>query len=61
MKNLNLNFSDSESAIKDVSYRDVVIIGECRVAVLSRERSSAFVRFSLHASHKLVLLIFSLE
>lgn len=60
MKNLNLNFSDSESAIKDVSYRDVVIIGECRVAVLE-ERSSAFVRFSLHASHKLVLLIFSLE
>lgn len=34
MKNLNLSFGDSESAIKDVSFRDVVIIGECRVTVL---------------------------
>lgn len=57
MKNLNLNFSDCEPAIKDVSFRDVVIIGKCRRR--SEKRSSAFVRFSLRASHKLVMLTFS--
>lgn len=45
MKNINLNFNECSSPIRDVSYRDVVIIGECKLSaeseLFSRTHGSA--------------------